>query len=177
MICPEAQIRSLPGGGTQQVILSDRNNNLFLYIWGHLTNFCSSFTWCISILQACSSFTDTLKWQQKLQNLYSFPQKPKKSLCRSPTCQQWGTCLVSKWDSETHPRSQDRGVWVTHEAPSHRDSDPAHVAPSPSSSDLRCTESQRRRGSLLGRDNFSLRCLSRTMKTKVPICLMKWTKM
>lgn len=28
----EAQIRSLPGGGTQQVILSDRNNNLFLYI-------------------------------------------------------------------------------------------------------------------------------------------------
>lgn len=28
----EAQIRSLSGGGTQQVILSDRNNNLFLYI-------------------------------------------------------------------------------------------------------------------------------------------------
>lgn len=33
---------SLHGGGTQQIVLSDRDNNSFLYISGHLTNFSSS---------------------------------------------------------------------------------------------------------------------------------------
>lgn len=38
---------SFHSGGTQQTLLNDRNNNLFHYIWGHLTNFCSSLRWCV----------------------------------------------------------------------------------------------------------------------------------